>query len=143
MKNPFCTKSGHFWSSFLFKLPTRPYPKLFFSYRDLLDASNKLKILTFGLVLLKKIEKNCKILIFLAFFSTFEAEARPSALKIFESRRTKVVYNYKRHLFWLQGKSIFAYFNFDPPYCIVYHIWYIITWPSNFFQNHFFKKVAF
>jgi hypothetical protein len=64
---------------------------LFISYQVLLDASNKHKHSTFGLLLLKKSPKNCFFLSFFAFFSTFGAGARPSALIIWKSRRTKVV----------------------------------------------------
>jgi hypothetical protein len=52
-------------------------------------------------------EKNSKILNFLAFFSTFEAKARPST--ILKSRRTKVVPNECPQLFRLQLSSIFGF----------------------------------
>jgi hypothetical protein len=81
-----------------------------FSIQVLLDASNKHKHST-----LEKISKILKNFDFLAFFSTFEAETRPSALKILISRRTKVVPDECPHLFKLQLFLIFAYFDFASP----------------------------
>jgi hypothetical protein len=45
----------------------------------------------------------------LAFFSTIEAKARPSALKVLKSSRTKVVPNECPHFFRLQLSSIFEF----------------------------------
>jgi hypothetical protein len=61
---------------------------------------------------------------FLAFF-TFGADARPSALKIWKSRRTKVVPNECPQLFRLQLFLIFAYFDFAPPYNV--HIYVLVA----------------
>jgi hypothetical protein len=52
---------------------------------------------------ISKILKNFDFFgLFSALFSTFETEARPSALKILKSRRTKVVLNKGLQLFKLQ-----------------------------------------
>jgi hypothetical protein len=90
--------------------------KVIFSYQVLLDASNKHKHSTFGLQLLKKISKILKIFDFFGLFLTFEAVARPSALKILKIRRTKNMFNECPQLFRLQLFLIFAYLDFAPPY---------------------------
>jgi hypothetical protein len=83
------------------------YPKLFFSYQVLLDASKKHKHSTF-----EEISKILKNFDFFGLFSIFEAQARPPALKILKSRRTKVVPYECPHFFRLQLFLIFAYFDF-------------------------------
>jgi hypothetical protein len=65
--------------------------------------------LVFGHQLLSKSQKNIKILSFLAIFLFFEAEARPSALKILKSRRTKVVSYEFPQLLRTQLSSIFEF----------------------------------
>jgi hypothetical protein len=88
-RNIFLVKRGHFWSNVLVKPPTNFFPKLFFSYQILLDASSKHKHSTFGLQILKQSPKYWFFLSFLAIFPIFKAETRPSTLKNLKSRRNK------------------------------------------------------
>jgi hypothetical protein len=90
LKKQFLVKSGHFWSSVLVKLPSKVYPKSFFSYQVLLHALNKYKHSTFGLQLLKKSPKYGFFFSFLAIFPIFKTEARSSTLKSLKSRRYKI-----------------------------------------------------
>jgi hypothetical protein len=87
---------------------------IFFSSR-FIRSDKQVQLSNFWTSTFEKISKMLIFLSFLAIFAIFEAEARPSALKIFESCRIKVVPNDCSQLLRLQPLLIFAYFDFAPP----------------------------
>jgi hypothetical protein len=66
---------------------------IYFYYPTIEEDSKKLKTLEINAVVLKKLEKNGKNLVFFAIFSNFEVKAGVVDLKISKNRRTKVVSN--------------------------------------------------
>jgi hypothetical protein len=83
------------------KLPTKVYPKLFFSYQVLIEASNKHKHSTFGLQLLKKSPKYW----FFEFFGHFsDLQGRGAAI-----HTQKFVKSLKQKMFLLSVRNFLDY----------------------------------